>query len=490
MKICILQPDYSTSDVDYQHYDPLRNLSALMPEATMVHVQLNKLTVYRQLKELSKQNFDIFVNLCEGYLDWEIPSIDVIHTLELLKLPFTGPSSKLYDPPKDLMKYVSYCVGIRTPNYVIVRNIQDHLECEKLKYPLFVKPLKAGDSLGIDDHSRCQTKESLVLRVEKMLKTFDELIVEECIDGREFTVLVAAEPSKEKECISFTPVEYCFPEGFSYKTYALKTSELHPDSNRPCDDLELELGLRDAAERIFKAFQGVGYARLDFRVNAQREIFFLEINFTCSVFYAEGYEGSADYILKFDGIGQSGFLRHIIAEGMARHAAMQKPFVVKGDAISGFGIYACRDIRKGEIIFRGEERAQRFVTKRHVRKHWDPLDKRLFAQYAYPISDQVYCLWDEDPTAWAPQNHSCASNTQYDGLNVVASRRIAKNEELMLDYATFLDDTAEGFNCRCGSPQCKKFIKGTKGTSVNSKEIELTKSKTRKTVENSTLGNK
>ena len=64
MKICILQPDYSTSDVDYQHYDPLRNLSALMPEATMVHVQLNKLTVYRQLKELSKQNFDIFVNLC------------------------------------------------------------------------------------------------------------------------------------------------------------------------------------------------------------------------------------------------------------------------------------------------------------------------------------------------------------------------------------------------------------------------------------------
>jgi len=83
MKICVLQPDYSTTDVDYKHYDPPRNLSHLLPNDQVDHVFLNKLTTYRQLKELSKQGYDIFVNLCEGYLEWEVPSIDVIHAFEM-----------------------------------------------------------------------------------------------------------------------------------------------------------------------------------------------------------------------------------------------------------------------------------------------------------------------------------------------------------------------------------------------------------------------
>jgi hypothetical protein len=53
MKICVLQPDYSTTDVDYKNYDPKRNLSALLPNDQVDHVYLNKLTTYRQLKDLS-----------------------------------------------------------------------------------------------------------------------------------------------------------------------------------------------------------------------------------------------------------------------------------------------------------------------------------------------------------------------------------------------------------------------------------------------------
>jgi hypothetical protein len=34
LKICVLQPDYSTTKVDYQYYDPARDLSALIPDAT------------------------------------------------------------------------------------------------------------------------------------------------------------------------------------------------------------------------------------------------------------------------------------------------------------------------------------------------------------------------------------------------------------------------------------------------------------------------
>ena len=85
-------------------------------------------------------------------------------------------------------------------------------------------------------------------------------------------------------------------------------------------------------------------------------MFFLEINFTCSVFYKDGYEGSADFVLKYDGIGQAGFLNHIIAEGIARHQRKQKKFMVRGNSIAGYGIYARQEIKKGELVFAGEER--------------------------------------------------------------------------------------------------------------------------------------
>ncbi|HMQ63578.1 MAG TPA: SET domain-containing protein-lysine N-methyltransferase [Flavilitoribacter sp.] len=473
LKVCVLQPDYSTTGVDYQYYDPPRNLSALLPEAQVDHVFLNKLTTYRQLRELRKKGYDIFVNLCEGYLDWEIPSIDVIQAMEMLNLPFTGPSSKLYDPPKPLMKYVAYSAGVQTPAYHLVRSIADAEQIGETEFPLFVKPAKAGDSLGVDERSRVRDRAELLSQVAGLLPDYDELLVEAYIPGREFTVLVAADPLPEKSCRSFKPVEYRFPAGRSFKTYALKTSELHPDCNFPCEDPELEGVLRTAAERIFREFGGKGYARLDFRVNDRNEVYFLEINFTCSVFYTDGYEGSADFILRFDGIGQAGFLRLIIAEGMARHKAQQKKYYVRGNSIAGYGICAVRDLQAGEIIFNGEERAWRIVTRRHVESHWSERDKEFFRRYAWPVSTEVFALWDETPENWAPQNHSCQANTGYDGLNVVALRDIGPNEELTLDYAGFLDESAEPFVCNCGAVGCRGLITGIPGNSVTRREEAL-----------------
>ena len=473
MKICVLQPDYSTTRVDYKYYDPSRDLSALLPGDEVVHVSLNKLSTYKQLRELAMQNFDIFVNLCEGYLEWEIPSIDVIHSLDLLRLPYTGPTASLYDPPKDQMKYVAYCEGVATPAYCIVNRREEFSSLPgPLRFPLFVKPAKAGDSLGVDEHSLVVSPENLVHKLDACIDEFGPLIVEEYITGREFTVLVAANPNGQG-CTVFRPVEYIFPEGLSYKTYALKTSELHPDCNVPCTDPSLDRQLRTAAERIFKGFNGVGYARLDFRVDAEGEIYFLEINFTCSVFYRDGYEGSADYILKFDGIGQAGFLQHIIAEGIARHRRKEKVFEMKGDSISGFGIHARRDLQRGEIIFQGEGKAQRIITKRFVEKHWNEEQKLQFRRYAYPVSPELFILWDELPSQWAPQNHSCDPNTGFDGLNVIALREISQGEELTLDYASFLDENMEPFQCQCGSAQCRGLIEGIPGNSLTTREKQL-----------------
>ena len=475
MKICVLQPDYSTTGVDYKNYDPPRDLSVLIPEHEVHTVFLNKLTTYSQLKELSKHGYDVFVNLCEGYLEWEVPSIDVIYTLEILNLPFTGPTTKLYDPPKELMKYLAFCEGVKTPGYVLVHTLADIDEAVKhLSFPLFVKPAKAGDSLGVDEHSLVHNKIELQQKCISILEEYGPLMVEEYIAGREFTVLVAAN-TDEHGCTVFRPIEYIFPEGKEFKTYSLKTSELHPDCNVPCTDEVLDKQLRTATEKIFKGFNGVGYARLDFRVNDKKEVYFLEINFTCSVFYKDGYEGSADYILKFDGIGQSGFLRHIVAEGVARHGRKKKAYYMRGNSIAGYGIYASRDIKPGEILFKGEGRSQRIITKRFVENNWNEEDLLHFRRYAYPISDEVFILWDEDPSEWAPQNHSCDANTAFDGLNVIALRDISKNEELTLDYARFLDESMEPFSCHCSSPNCRTTINGSKKNTLDSREAAFRK---------------
>lgn len=466
LKIAVLQPDYSTSGVDYQYYDPKRDLSVIMPEATIDHIFLNKLSTYQQLKQLKEKKYDIYINLCEGYLEWKVPSIDVITSLDLLELPYTGPSANLYDPTKAIMKYLAFCESVKTPAHIVIESY-DEIDAlpGNLQFPLFVKPAKAGDSLGVDDASKANNLEDLKKKVKAILDEFGSALVEEYIDGREFTVLVCGN-ADGRTCTSFKPIEYIFPEGFAFKTYALKTSELHPNANISVEDKALSAQLQSIAEQVFLSFNGVGYARMDFRMNHKGEIFFLEINFTCSVFYAEGYEGSADYILMHDGVGKRGFLERIIVEGMARHQRKQKLFSIKGNSISGYGIYAKYDLPQHTLLFKGEERAQRIVTKKYVDDHWDEREKLNFRRYAYPISKDTYILWDLQPEEWSPQNHSCDANCEYQGLNVVTNRNIQKGEELTLDYAQFLDHTMEPFECQCGSAKCRGLIRGKQKNSL------------------------
>ena len=474
MKVCVLQPDYSSSIVDYRHYDPPRDLSALLPGHTVDHVMLDKRTTYAQLERVSTQGYDIFVNLCEGYLDWDVPSIDVIESLERLDLPYTGPTPALYDPSKSLMKYVAHTAGVRTPSHVLIRrHHQGPFSTQGLRYPLFVKPAHAGDSLGIDEHSLVHDERALHRQIEVTRQAHGDVLVEEFVDGREFTVLVMAGIEPGDDVVVLAPVEYQFPASTAYKTYALKTSDLHPSANIAVTDHALAARLQDAAKRVFDGFAGVGYARMDFRLDAHGALFFLEVNFTCSVFYPTGSEGSADHILALDGLGQDGFATHIIAEGIARHRRAQKPWEMRGNSIAGYGIFATRDLAEGDAVFRGEGRPHRIITAREVATYWTANGQRTFRQYAYPLSDELYVLWSDDPTAWAPQNHSCEANTAFDGLNVVASRPIAAGEELTLDYAAFMNEQGESFACCCGAAQCRGTVSGTVGNSVTAREASL-----------------
>ena len=460
MRICVLQPSYAGSSCDYQHYDQRRDLSHLLPEHEFHHEFLDKISAFSQIKARQRQGFDVYVNLCEGYRDSDVPSIDVIHALEDLNLPFTGPSSRLYDPPKDLMKLVAISSGVGVPAWEVVDPGDDVLAAANaLRLPLFVKPSAYGDSIGIDEHSLVATPEELQRQVAAKLPEFGRLLVEEYVDGREFTVLVMAGPDPARPPAALTPIEFIFPPGPHFKTYDLKVTQFHPECNVPCTEPDLADRLKAAAIQVFTGFTGEGYARMDFRVDAAGRIFFLEANFTCSVFYPQGYQGSADYILAFDGIGQAGFLGAIIDEGLARHARRQLPYAVKPSG-DGFAMFAARDLACGSVAFEGEGKAQRIVTRSHVERTWSAEDREVFYRYAYPISPDVFVLWDTEPTGWAPQNHSCDPNTEFVGLNLVARRDIRSGEELTVDYATFYDRHMTPFDCDCGSRNCRRRVFG------------------------------
>ena len=117
-------------------HDPPRDLSGLIPEWSFTHVFLHKATVYHQLKDLKHDGFDIFVNLCEGHLDWDVPSIDVIHALDSLGLPYTGPAADRYETRKEMLKVVARCAGVRTPPHVLARSVADVSEAAaRLRFP-------------------------------------------------------------------------------------------------------------------------------------------------------------------------------------------------------------------------------------------------------------------------------------------------------------------------------------------------------------------
>lgn len=473
MNVCVLQPSYEKSELlkEYATHDPPRNLSALVPEWSFTHVQLHKATVYRQLKDLKHDGYDIFVNLCEGHLDWDVPSIDVIHALDSLELPYTGPAADRYETRKEMLKVVARYAQVRTPPHAMARSAADVAgAAARLRFPLFVKPGEGGDSFGIDEASLCPDATALGAKAEALLKQYDSILIEEYLNGREFSVLVAADSTNPKVPLGFRPIEYRFPPGERFKTYDLKNAQYHPEANIPVDDPALEAELVDAARRVFLTFGGSGYCRMDFRLDAEGVPSVLDANFTCSVFYPEGYYGTADYILQHDGFGTANFLRHIVKEGLIRHRSLQKPYAVRMKN-GGLGIEARRAIACGEVIFTGEERSQRIVTRRWVEQTWAPSDRETFAKYAYPLSDEVYILWSDNPHEWAPQNHSCDANCAYDGLNVVALREISAGEELTLDYAQFCNELSAGFDCHCGAPNCRGFVTGTASMSVEKREL-------------------
>ena len=131
-------------------------------------------------------------------------------------------------------------------------------------------------------------------------------------------MLVAENPDDPEHPTTYTPLQYRFPKGESFKHAKLKWVDYDALSSFPIEDPELNARLRDVSARFFVELSGASFGRCDLRVDANGTPFMLEINPNCGVYYPETDPGSADLILARDPAGHEGFTRQIVAAAFRR----------------------------------------------------------------------------------------------------------------------------------------------------------------------------
>jgi len=286
-------------DPNDKPYDP----SPYMNGFKWKHHRVDPVDAEAQIRNLVKEGVDVFVNLCDGTPDDALSGIGLVQLMEELGLAFTGADSKFFDPSRQEMKIYAKKANVPAPNWVMVDRVQDvERAAKKLRFPVLVKPPHGYGSIGITRKSRCENVEQLKEQTELEIKEFGRALLEEFIEGREFTCLIAENPDDAKNPITFKPVEFVFPEGESFKHYDMKWVDYEEMSVKAVDDEQIEKVLRTQTTRLFKSMNGSGYARCDYRMDADGTIHMLEINPNCGIFYGPDEPGSADFSLIQDSI--------------------------------------------------------------------------------------------------------------------------------------------------------------------------------------------
>lgn len=142
---------------------------------------------------------------------------------------------------------------------------------EQLQLPVFVKPNNGGSSIGI---SRVDAADDLDLAIQKAFNEDDQILIEEFISGREFTIGVF----KSNGNITVLPITEIITGNafFDFEAKYLGKSE----EITPAIITEEMLGqLNAAAKRVYEVMNCRGVVRIDFIYNAVKaKPFMLEVN--------------------------------------------------------------------------------------------------------------------------------------------------------------------------------------------------------------------
>ena len=314
MYLCVLSS--IIDDPNDKAYDPSPHMNGFKWK----HHPMHPKGVEKQIRELMNEGVDVFVNLVDGTPDDPLSGIGLVTIMEKLGVAFTGADSTFFDPSRQEMKAYAKKANVPAPNWVMVDRVEDVERVSKrLRFPVLVKPPHGYASVGITRDSRCENVDQLKVQVAREIDLFGRALLEEFIEGREFTCLIAENPDDPNDPITFKPVEFIFPDGESFKHYDMKWVDYEKMSVAAVNDKRIEKTLREQTARLFSAMNGNGYARCDYRMSADGTIHMLEINPNCGIFYAPEEPGSADFSLLNDKVyNHHKFMKLIIRAAQKR----------------------------------------------------------------------------------------------------------------------------------------------------------------------------
>ena len=209
---------------------------------------------------------------------------------EMFNLPYTGAgvTGSAVGMDKRMAKDLCAAHGISVTPHVwftetewIEKNERLKNDIQSLNFPLFVKPVHLGSSIGV---SRAETFDKAEEAIETAFRYDQELIVEEAVqplmeincsvlgDQAEARASVCEQPMGKDESLSF---EDKYMSGDSGSKGMASAQRIIP---APISD-ELTKTIQDLSVSIFRLLKISGVARLDFLVNTDtHEISFNEIN--------------------------------------------------------------------------------------------------------------------------------------------------------------------------------------------------------------------
>lgn len=142
----------------------------------------------------------------------------------------------------------------------------------ELRLPVFVKPNNGGSSIGM---SKVTDPSELETALAKAFKEDNQLLVEEFISGREFTIGVFSHHGE----IKTLPITEVISKKDFFDYEAKYTAGMSEEITPANIDESIAESVRDHARKVYSIFNCGGVVRIDFIYNEERALpFMLEIN--------------------------------------------------------------------------------------------------------------------------------------------------------------------------------------------------------------------
>jgi D-alanine-D-alanine ligase len=198
---------------------------------------------------------------------------------DTLKIPYTGcdAATSAITFNKRYAVAVAAMAGVSVAKSVLlIKNSFGSPEevINNLQFPVFVKPNNGGSSIGMSKVN--QPSDELGIAIEKAFKEDNQVLVEEMISGREFTVGVF----KTKGNIIVLPLtEVKADDDMAFFDFEAKYEGKSSETTPAIVDEVIADKIRDAAKRIYTAFNCRGVVRIDFIYNEKAgKPYMLEVN--------------------------------------------------------------------------------------------------------------------------------------------------------------------------------------------------------------------